>query len=87
MTTAADYTEKIPTNVDLREDRRLRRVLESWPPNFLSWWQTIGPMLPTQAVYLRIAVHVGLTPPRNGINRQPFDHDYVRLPLNRVTCQ
>jgi benzoyl-CoA 2,3-epoxidase subunit B len=28
MTTAADYTDKIPNNVDLRDDRRLQRALE-----------------------------------------------------------
>ena len=66
MTTTADYSGKIPTNVVLREDHRLRRAPESWPPNFLNWWQTMGLTLPTRAVYLRTAVHVGLTPPRNG---------------------
>src|SRR5690349_21825442 len=55
----ADYTEKIPNNVQLHEDRRLQRALESWQPNFLTWWQTMGPTLPTQDVYLRTAVNVG----------------------------
>jgi benzoyl-CoA 2,3-dioxygenase component B len=59
MTTAADYSEKIPNNVDLREDRRLQRALESWQPNFLNWWESMGPTLPTQDVYLRTAVNVG----------------------------
>ncbi len=59
MTSTADYTEKIPNNVDLGEDRRLQRALESWQPNFLSWWQSMGPTLPTQDVYLRTAVNVG----------------------------
>ena len=59
MTTSADYTEKIPNNVELHEDRRLQRALESWQPNFLTWWQTMGPTLPTQDVYLRTAVNVG----------------------------
>jgi benzoyl-CoA 2,3-epoxidase subunit B len=59
MTTTADYTEKIPNNVHLHEDRRLQRALESWQPNFLNWWQTMGPTLPTQDVYLRTAVNVG----------------------------
>jgi benzoyl-CoA 2,3-epoxidase subunit B len=57
--TGADYTEKIPNNVGLHEDRRLQRALESWQPNFLSWWQDMGPALPTQDVYLRTAVNVG----------------------------
>jgi benzoyl-CoA 2,3-epoxidase subunit B len=59
MTTSADYTEKIPNNVSLHEDRRLQRALESWQPNFLSWWKSMGPSLPTQDVYLRTAINVG----------------------------
>ncbi len=59
MTTAADYSEKIPNNVGLHEDRRLQRALESWQPDFLSWWGSMGPALPTQDVYLRTAVNVG----------------------------
>jgi benzoyl-CoA 2,3-epoxidase subunit B len=59
VTTAADYSEKIPNNVGLREDRRLQRALESWQPDFLSWWGSMGPALPTQDVYLRTAINVG----------------------------
>jgi benzoyl-CoA 2,3-dioxygenase component B len=59
MPSAADYSEKIPNNVDLREDRRLQRALESWQPNFLNWWDAMGPTLPTDDVYLRTAVNVG----------------------------
>ena len=59
MTSAADYTGKIPNNIDLHEDRRLRRALESWQPNFLHWWDAMGPTLPTEDVYLRTAVNVG----------------------------
>jgi benzoyl-CoA 2,3-dioxygenase component B len=55
----ADYTDKIPNNVELREDRRLQRALESWQPNFLGWWESMGPALPTRDVYLRTAVNVG----------------------------
>ncbi len=57
--TQADYAEKIPNNVDLHEDRRLQRALESWQPNFLAWWESMGPALPTEDVYLRTAVNVG----------------------------
>ena len=53
-----DYAEKIPNNVGLAEDRRLQRALESWQPDFLSWWETMGPTLPTQDVYLRTAIDV-----------------------------
>jgi benzoyl-CoA 2,3-dioxygenase component B len=56
---SADYTEKIPNNVALHEDRRLQRALESWQPNFLNWWESMGPTLPTQDVYLRTAINVG----------------------------
>jgi benzoyl-CoA 2,3-dioxygenase component B len=59
VSTAADYTEKIPNNVDLHADRRLQRALESWQPNFLNWWSSMGPTLPTQDVYLRTAINVG----------------------------
>jgi len=59
LTAEADYSEKIPNNVGLHEDRRLQRALESWQPNFLSWWDAMGPALPTQDVYLRTAVNVG----------------------------
>jgi benzoyl-CoA 2,3-dioxygenase component B len=59
MTVASDYSEKIPNNVNLREDRRLQRALEAWQPNFLSWWESMGPALSTQDVYLRTAVNVG----------------------------
>ncbi len=59
MTTAADYSDKIPNNVGLDSDRRLQRALEAWQPNFLSWWDAMGPALPAQDVYLRTAVNVG----------------------------
>jgi benzoyl-CoA 2,3-dioxygenase component B len=59
VTTGADYSEKIPNNVDLHEDRRLQRALESWQPNFLNWWESMGPALPTEDVYLRTAINVG----------------------------
>jgi benzoyl-CoA 2,3-dioxygenase component B len=58
MTTPADYSEKIPNNVSLHEDRRLQRALESWQPDFLSWWDAMGPTLPTRDVYLRTAISV-----------------------------
>src|SRR5947207_14534222 len=54
-----DYTEKIPNNVDLAEDRRLQRALESWQPAFLEWWTSMGPTLPTRDVYLRTATSAG----------------------------
>jgi benzoyl-CoA 2,3-dioxygenase component B len=59
VTATADYSAKIPNNVSLHEDRRLQRALESWQPNFLHWWESMGPALPTDDVYLRTAVNVG----------------------------
>jgi benzoyl-CoA 2,3-dioxygenase component B len=59
MTISSDYSEKIPNNVRLHEDRRLQRALESWQPNFLSWWDSMGPTLATKDVYLRTAMNVG----------------------------
>jgi benzoyl-CoA 2,3-epoxidase subunit B len=53
-----DYAEKIPNNFGLAQDRRLQRALESWQPNFLSWWESMGPALPTRDVYLRTATDV-----------------------------
>ncbi|MDA8196120.1 MAG: benzoyl-CoA 2,3-epoxidase subunit BoxB [Actinomycetota bacterium] len=55
----ANYDEKIPNNVDLGDDRRLKRALESWQPNFINWWKQMGPTLPTDDVYLRTAINVG----------------------------
>jgi benzoyl-CoA 2,3-dioxygenase component B len=54
-----DYSERIPNNVNLNEDRRLQRALEGWQPKFLDWWKTLGPALPTKDVYLRTAIAVG----------------------------
>jgi benzoyl-CoA 2,3-epoxidase subunit B len=57
--TTPDYAAKIPNNVGLASDRRLQRALESWQPNFASWWESMGPALPTRDVYLRTATNVG----------------------------
>jgi benzoyl-CoA 2,3-dioxygenase component B len=54
-----DYSQQIPNNVDLNNDRRLQRALESWQPKFLDWWKSLGPAIPTQDVYLRTAIAVG----------------------------
>jgi benzoyl-CoA 2,3-dioxygenase component B len=54
-----DYSERIPNNVGLADDRRLQRALEGWQPKFLDWWRTLGPALPTKDVYLRTAIAVG----------------------------
>ena len=54
-----NYSEKIPNNVNLSEDRALQRALEQWQPNFVNWWDDIGPEGSTDSeVYLRTAVSV-----------------------------
>jgi benzoyl-CoA 2,3-epoxidase subunit B len=59
MSTSINYSEKIPNNVNLSEDRTLQRALEQWQPNFINWWDEIGPEGSTDSeVYLRTAVSV-----------------------------
>ena len=54
-----DYSERIPNNVGLSDNRRLRRALESWQPNYIKWWQELGPERSTGFdVYLRTAISV-----------------------------
>jgi benzoyl-CoA 2,3-dioxygenase component B len=56
---AIDYNQKIPNNVNLSEDRTLQRALEQWQPNYLSWWDEMGPDGSQKFdVYLRTAVSV-----------------------------
>jgi len=56
---AINYSEKIPNNVDLGSDRTLQRALEQWQPNFINWWDDMGPEGTTEnEVYLRTAVSV-----------------------------
>jgi benzoyl-CoA 2,3-dioxygenase component B len=73
MPTTIDYTGKIPNNVGLDTDRRLQRALESWQPNFLTWWRDLGPrVFKENDIYLRTAVAVG---------REGWAHfDYVKMP-------
>ncbi|NKB22093.1 MAG: benzoyl-CoA 2,3-epoxidase subunit BoxB [Alphaproteobacteria bacterium] len=54
-----DLNAKIPNNVNLAEDRRLQRALESWQPSFIDWWKELGPEGSiNHDVYLRTAVSV-----------------------------
>ena len=71
-----DYIERIPNNVDLKDNRRLLRALEEWQPRFLEWWQQMGPEgFQTKDVYLRTAISV---------DAQGWAHfDYVRMPEYR----
>jgi benzoyl-CoA 2,3-dioxygenase component B len=55
-----DYADRIPNNVDLANDVRLQRALESWQPRFLDWWRQLGPSaFQDSDVYLRTAVDIG----------------------------
>src|SRR3954464_9487824 len=54
-----DYSQQIPNNVDLANDRRLQRALEGGQPKFLEGWKTLGPALEHKDVYLRTAIAVG----------------------------
>src|SRR6201987_1390680 len=71
-----NYSEKIPNNVNLADDRALQRALEQWQPNFLSWWGDMGPEgSHGYDVYLRTAVSV------DAGGWAHFDH--VKMPDSR----
>ncbi len=71
-----DYSEKIPNNVNLTEDRRLQRALQQWQPNYLQWWSELGPEGSQDFdVYLRTAVSVD---PQGWAQ-----FDYVKMPEYR----
>ena len=69
---AIDYSQKIPNNVNLADDRTLQRALEQWQPNFINWWDDVGPEGSTNHdVYLRTATSV---------DPQGWAHfDYVKM--------
>ena len=68
-----DYSEKIPNNVGLADNRTLQRALEHWQPGFQSWWADMGPEGSTNFdVYLRTATSV---------DPKGWAHfDYVKMP-------
>ena len=68
-----DYTERIPNNVSLAENRRLLRALEEWQPRYLDWWREMGPEgFQARDVYLRTAISV---------DPQGWAHfDWVKMP-------
>jgi benzoyl-CoA 2,3-dioxygenase component B len=65
--------ERIPNNVNLSGDKRLQRALEAWQPNFLSWWNEMGPFgFQKDDCYLRTAISV---------TSEGWAHfDYVKMP-------
>ena len=71
-----NYNEKIPNNVDINNDRRLKRALERWQPEFLNWWNELGPDNSKDLeVYLRTAISV---------DKDGWAHfDYVKMPEYR----
>jgi benzoyl-CoA 2,3-epoxidase subunit B len=59
MEPSINYSENIPNNVNLAEDRTLQRALERWQPAFRDWWRDMGPQASANFdVYLRTAVSV-----------------------------
>jgi len=51
--------DRIPNNVDLASDPKLRKALETWQPDFLKWWDDVGPEgFDNDLVYLRTAISV-----------------------------
>ena len=75
-TSTINYGDKIPNNVDLGEDKTLQRALEHWQPNYISWWNEMGPECSRSFdVYLRTAVSA---------DPQGWAHfDYVKMPAYR----
>jgi benzoyl-CoA 2,3-dioxygenase component B len=71
-----DYSQRIPNNVDLSNDRTLQRALEGWQPAFLNWWDETGPAGTAMSeVYLRTAI---------GVDRDGWaNFGYVRMPEYR----
>lgn len=68
-----NYSEKIPNNVGLENNRTLLRALEHWQPQYLAWWSEMGPEQSAALdVYLRTAVSVDA----NGWAQ----FDYVKMP-------
>ncbi len=76
MSVTVDIDAKIPNNVDLNGDRRLKRALESWQPKFIRWWEDLGPAaFKTNPVFLRTAIDVG--------QKGWANFDYVSMPEYR----
>jgi benzoyl-CoA 2,3-dioxygenase component B len=65
--------DKIPNNVDLASDKKLRRALEQWQPKYLAWWREMGPSgFQEHDVFLRTAISV---------DHEGWAHfDYVKMP-------
>jgi benzoyl-CoA 2,3-dioxygenase component B len=68
-----DYNAKIPNNVNLSTDKALQRALERWQPDYLKWWNEMGPEGSQNFdVYLRTAISA---------DASGWAHfDYVKMP-------
>ena len=65
--------DKIPNNVNLSDDKRLQRALETWQPDFINWWREMGPSgFQEDQVFLRTAISVD--------NDGWAHYDYVKMP-------
>jgi benzoyl-CoA 2,3-epoxidase subunit B len=72
MSTVVNDT-KIPNNVELSSDKRLQRALEAWQPNFLAWWNQMGPEgFQQDDIFLRTAISV--------TSEGWANFDYVKMP-------
>src|SRR5271166_1854489 len=71
-----NYQDRIPNNVDLGSNRTLQRALEHWQPEFLKWWEDLGPKdFQVADVYLRTATSVDA--------KGWATYGYVRMPEYR----
>lgn len=68
--------DRIPNNVSLASDARLKRALEHWQPDFINWWKEMGPDgFLKELVYLRTAI---------GVDAEGWAfYDYVSMPHYR----
>ena len=72
-TPTVDLNCRIPNNVGLADDPKVRRALERWQPKYLDWWHEMGPTdFETNDVWLRTATSVD---PGGWAN-----YDYVKMP-------
>ena len=70
---SVDLNARIPNNVGLADDPKVRRALEHWQPKYLQWWHEMGPTdFETKDVYLRTAISVESDGWAN--------YDYVKMP-------
>ena len=68
--------DNIPNNVDLDNDKKLQKALMKWLPNYLEWWNEMGPSdFAADKIYLRTAISV---------EKGGWAHfDYVKMPEYR----